>query len=110
MAVVAGIMPGIAAAANAAETPSDRAMRLELIQTQTRERKRAANRREVSFSNNLTCLMLLVKADLKESQRETLYNAMYTRNMDARILANMTTISELMITLFRAPCKCQLHR
>eukprot|EP00971_Amphidinium_carterae_P259571 5150321-Amphidinium_carterae.1 len=80
----------------------NRAVRPALTHTETRESKRAA--RELPLLNNdLTCLMRLVNADLRESQCEMLYNAMCNRNMDVYGLNDMTAITDLMITLFCAP-------
>eukprot|EP00971_Amphidinium_carterae_P342632 6482012-Amphidinium_carterae.2 len=70
------------AAANRAiadEADADRATRLERIQQETRRHKQAAHLREFPLSNNLACPMLLVSADLREAQRETLCNAMYNK-------------------------------
>eukprot|EP00971_Amphidinium_carterae_P123101 2437345-Amphidinium_carterae.1 len=65
------------------ETPDDRATRL--IQEEKLERKKDNHRRLFPYLKNLTCLVLLVNAaDLRETQRETLYHAMYNRNMDVK--------------------------
>ena len=67
--------------------------------------RRAARRARVDqfpISDNLSALMTLVMADLSESQRETLMNLIFQRDIELTALT-LDQLREFLITLFRAP-------
>ena len=77
------------------------AMRHSAIETVWRVQRRArAN--QFPISDNLSALMALVMADLSESQRETLMNLIFQRNIELTALT-LQQLRDFLITLFHAP-------
>ena len=64
--------------------------------------QRRARADQFPISDNLPALMALVMADLSESQRETLMNLIYQRDIALTDLT-LQQLSDFLITLFRAP-------
>ena len=92
----------LAGAVNAVERPeATEAMRHSAIERVWRVQRRArAN--QFPISDNLSALMALVKADLSESQRETLMNLIYQRDIALTDLT-LQQLRDFLITLFHAP-------
>ena len=92
----------LAAAVNAVVRPeATEAMRHSAIEHVWRVQRRArANL--FPISDNLSALMALVTADLSESQRETLMNLIYQRNVELTALT-LQQLRDFLITLFHAP-------
>ena len=95
--------PGeLAAAVNAVALPeATEAMRHSAIEHVWRvQRRERAD--QFPISDNLSALMALVMADLSESQRETLMNLIYQRNIALTDLT-LQQLRNYLITLFHAP-------
>ena len=92
----------LAAAVNAVARPeATEAMRHSAIEHVWRVQRRA--RADLfPISDNLSALMALVMADLSESQRETLMNLIYQRNVELTALT-LQQLRDFLITLFHAP-------
>ena len=92
----------MAVAAEAVALPeATEAMREAAVETVWRVRRRArAN--QFPISDNLSALMALVMADLSETQRETLMNLIYQRNIALTDLT-LHQLRDFLITLFHAP-------
>ena len=92
----------MAAAVEAVPLPeATEAMREAAVETVWRVRRRArAN--QFPISDNLSALMALAMADLSETQRETLMNLIYQRNIALTDLT-LHQLHDFLITLFHAP-------
>ena len=92
----------LAAAVNAVARPdATDAMRHSAIETLWKVQRRArAN--QFPISDNLSALMALVMADLSETQRETLMNLIFQRNIELTALT-LQQLRDFLITLFHAP-------
>ena len=86
----------LAAAVNATD-----AMRHSAIETVWRVQRRARVN-QLPISDNLSALMALVMADLSETQRETLMNLIFQRNIELTALT-LLQLRDFLITLFHAP-------
>ena len=95
--------PGeLAAAVNAVARPeATEAMRHSAIEHVWRAQRRG-RADQFPISDNLSALMALVMADLSESQRETLMNLIYQRNVELTALT-LQQLRDFLITLFHAP-------
>ena len=95
--------PGdLAAAVNAVALPdATDAAREAAIETVWRVQRRARVD-QFPISDNLSALMALVMADLSESQRETLMNLIYQRDIALTDLT-LRQLRDFLITLFHAP-------
>ena len=92
----------LAAAVNAVARPeATDAMRHSAIEHVWRVQRRA-RADQFPISDNLSALMALVMADLSESQRETLMNLIYQRNVELTALT-LQQLRDFLITLFHAP-------
>ena len=92
----------LAAAVAAVALPeATEAMRQAAIETVWRVNRRARIN-QFPISDNLWALMALVMADMSESQRETLMNLIYQRDIE---LTDLTwhQLRDFLITLFHAP-------
>ena len=92
----------LAAAVNAVARPeATEAMRHSAIEHVWRAQRRG-RADQFPISDNLSALMALVMADLSESQRETLMNLIYQRNIALTALT-LQQLRDFLITLFHAP-------
>ena len=92
----------LAAAVNTVARPeATEAMRHSAIEHVWRVQRRG-RADQFPISDNLSALMALVMADLSESQRETLMNLIYQRNIALTALT-LQQLRDFLITLFHAP-------
>ena len=97
-----GAPEGLQAAVDAVALPeATEAMRQSAIESVWRTQRRGRVNL-FPISDNLSALMALVMADLSESQRETLMNLIFQRNIELTALT-LQQLREFLITLFRAP-------
>ena len=93
---------GLQAAVDAIALPeATEAMRQSAIENVWRTQRRGRVNL-FPISDNLSALMALVMADLSESQRETLMNLIFQRNIELTALT-LQQLREFLITLFHAP-------
>ena len=97
-----GAAEGLQAAVDAIALPeATEAMRQSAIESVWRTQRRGRVNL-FPISDNLSALMALVMADLSESQRETLMNLIFQRNIELTDLT-LQQLREFLITLFHAP-------
>ena len=97
-----GAPDGLQAAVDAVALPeATEAMRQSAIESVWRTQRRGRVNL-FPISDNLSALMALVMADLSESQRETLMNLIFQRNIELTALT-LQQLREFLITLFHAP-------
>ena len=97
-----GAPAGLQAAVDAIAMPeATEAMRQSAIESVWRTQRRGRVNL-FPISDNLSALMALVMADLSESQRETLMNLIFQRNIELTALT-LQQLREFLITLFHAP-------
>ena len=98
----AGAPGDLAAALAAVALPeATEAMRQAAIETVWRVNRRARID-QFPISDNLSALMALVMADLSESQRETLMNLIYQRDIELTDLT-LHQLRDFLVRLFHAP-------